>query len=530
LLSLLQITKLNIVKTRITTAVAIIIFSVAQFSCATSQAPTDLTRESIIPRPVLVQATAESFTMTDKTDIYVQGESADAELIGNYLAGKLNPSTGLVFEVKNTAEVPKKGNIYLVINKDIQGLGEEGYELTISTKMVQISAPKAAGLFYGVQTLLQILPAKVELTNQIGPWTLATGTIKDYPEYSYRGAMLDVARHFFKPEDVKRLIDQMARYKLNQLHLHLADDQGWRIEIKSWPNLTTIGGSTQVGGGAGGFYTQEEYTDIVKYAQSRYITIIPEIDMPGHTNAALASYAELNCNGKATKLYTGTNVGFSTLCTSKEITYQFVSDVFREIAAITPGPYIHIGGDESHVTKKEDYIPFISRVQEIVTSTGKIPMGWDDIALSTLKPGTVCQHWATVKNAVSAAGQGAKLVLSPASKAYLDMKYDSTTTLGLNWAGYVEVDKGYSWDPANYVPGVNRSSILGIEAALWSETVTNKDEVDYMVFPRLPGYAEIGWTPAALRSWDEYKIRLGKQGQRFTAMGIKFYKSPLVQW
>ncbi len=517
-------------KIRFTNA-AIIILAIAQFSCGNIQAPTDLAKESIIPRPVSVQATAESFILTDKTDIYVQEGSAESTSIGNYLAGKLNPSTGLALEVKNTTEAPKKGNIYLVINKDIQGLGEEGYELTISSKMVQISACKPAGLFYGVQTFLQLLPAKVESsTIQEGPWTLATGTIKDYPEYSYRGTMLDVARHFFKPDVVKRLIDQMACYKLNQLHLHLADDQGWRIEIKSWPNLTTTGGSTQVGGGAGGFYTQEEYTDLVKYAQSRYITVIPEIDMPGHTNAALASYAELNCNGKATKLYTGTNVGFSTLCTSKEITYQFVSDVFREIAALTPGPYIHIGGDESHVTKKEDYIPFISRVQEIVTSAGKIPMGWDDIALSTLKPGTVCQHWATVKNAVSAAGQGAKLVLSPASKAYLDMKYDSTTTLGLTWAGYVEVDKGYSWDPANYVPGVNRSSILGIEAALWSETVTNKDEADYMVFPRLPGYAEIGWTPAALRSWDEYKIRLGKQGERFTAMGIKFYRSPKVRW
>ena len=518
-------------KIRITTAVAIIIFAVVQFSCGRSQAPTDLTKESIIPRPVSVQATGESFTLTDKTDIYIWEGSDELTSIGNYLAAKLNPSTGLGFEVKSTKVAPPKGNIYLVINKDVQGLGEEGYELSITKKMVRITAGKAAGLFYGVQTFLQLLPAKVESTTaQEGPWRVATGTVKDYPEYSYRGAMLDVARHFFKPDVVKRLIDQLACYKLNQLHLHLADDQGWRIEIKSWPNLTTIGGSTQVGGDAGGFYTQAEYTDIVKYAQSRYITIIPEIDMPGHTNAALASYAELNCNGKATKLYTGTNVGFSTLCTSKEVTYQFISDVFREIAAISPGPYIHIGGDESHVTKKEDYIPFISRVQAIVTSAGKIPMGWDDIALSTLKPGTVCQHWATVKNAVSAAGQGAKLVISPASKAYLDMQYNSTTKLGLHWAGFVEVNTGYSWDPANYVPGVGRANILGIEAPLWTETITNKDEIDYMVFPRLPGYAEIGWTPAALRSWDEYKIRLGKQGERFTAMGIKFYRSPLVQW
>lgn len=516
-------------KTRITTSAAIILLVIGQLSCL--KVPTDLTRESVIPRPVLIQATAESFTLTDKTDIYVEPGSGELTAIGQYLADKLNPSTGLGIEVKTTSVAPRGGNIWLKLIAEAKDLGEEGYEIIIKKRSVEILAVKPAGLFYGVQTLLQLLPAKIELSGlQQGPWTLATGTIKDYPDYGYRGAMLDVARHFFKPADVKRLIDQMARYKLNMLHLHLADDQGWRIEIKSWPNLAIHGGSTQVGGGPGGFYSQEEYTDIVKYAQSQYITIIPEIDMPGHTNAALASYPELNCNGKATNLYTGTDVGFSTLCTSKEITYQFISDVFRELAALTPGPYIHIGGDESHVTKKEDYIPFVSRVQDIVASTGKTAMGWDDIALSTMKPGTVCQHWATVENAVKAAAQGSKLVLSPASKAYLDMKYDSTTTLGLKWAGYIEVDTGYSWEPSNYVQGIGRSGILGIEAALWTETVTNRDEMDYLVFPRLPGYAEIGWTPSTLRSWDDYKIRLGQHGQRFTAMGINFYRSEKVEW
>jgi hexosaminidase len=176
-----------------------------------------------------------------------------------------------------------------------------------------------------VQTIRQILPAKIEQAEvQKGPWYLATGTITDHPDYGYRGMMLDVARHFFGVDDVKKLIDQMAYYKLNMLHLHLADDQGWRIEIKSWPNLSTIGGKTEVGGGEGGFYTQEQYADLVNYAKSRFITVIPEIDMPGHTNAALASYAELNCNGKATELYTGTDVGFSTLCTKKEVVYKLL--------------------------------------------------------------------------------------------------------------------------------------------------------------------------------------------------------------
>ena len=314
------------------------------------------------------------------------------------------------------------------------------------------------------------------------------------------------------------------------MHLHLSDDQGWRIEIKSWPNLAIHGGSTQVGGGPGGYYTQEQYADIVQYAQERYITVIPEIDMPGHTNAALASYAELNCDGKATELYTGTKVGFSTLCTDSEITYKFIDDVVRELAALTPGPYIHIGGDESHATKEEDYIPFINRVQEIVTAHGKQVIGWDEIALASLKAGSVAQHWANVENANKAVDQGAKILMSPARKAYLDMKYDKTTKLGLRWAGLIEVDTGYNWDPVTLIPGIGKESIIGIEAPLWSETVTNIDEIEYMVFPRLPGYAEIGWTSAASRDWEEYKERLGKHGERFKAMDINFYPSTLVPW
>jgi hexosaminidase len=342
--------------------------------------------------------------------------------------------------------------------------------------------------------------------------------------------MLDVARHFFGVDDVKNFIDQLAYYKMNVLHLHLSDDQGWRIEIKSWPNLTAHGGKTEVGGGEGGFYTQEQYAEIVKYAQDRYITIIPEIDMPGHTNAALASYPELNCDGKATELYTGIKVGFSTLCTNKEITYTFIDDVIGELAALTPGPYIHIGGDESHATKIEDYIPFINRVQDMVIAHGKQVLGWDEIALATLKPNTIVQYWAKAENATKGVEQGAKVLMSPAKNAYLDMQYDSLSTYGLHWAAYIEVDKGYNWDPANLEPTIKKENIIGIEAPLWSETVSNRKEAEYLIFPRLPGYAEIGWTPKELRNWDEYKMRLANHGERMKAMNISFYPSKLVNW
>lgn len=515
-------------KNLLASALFMVIIMIFPLSC-TSETPSDLRQVSIIPKPVSITATGDYFTIKKKSTVFVQGEINEMVQIGHFLADKLNKTTGFNAKVKTTSGEPKSGSIFLSLSDIDEKFGNEGYELTITKQLVTLKATKPEGIFRGIQTIRQLV-AKDTATKKRGIWRIATGTIADYPDYSYRGMMLDVSRHFFGVDDVKQLIDYLVFYKMNVLHLHLSDDQGWRIEIKSWPNLADHGGSTQVGGARGGYFTQEQYKDIVKYAGERYVTIVPEIDMPGHTNAALASYAELNCSGKATELYTGTKVGFSTLCTRNEITYKFIDDVVGEIAAMSPGPYFHVGGDESHATKVEDYIPFINRVQEIVASHGKKFLGWDEIALSTLKPNTVAQYWDNVSNAKKAVGQGAKILVSPARKAYLDMKYDSTTRLGLHWAAYIEVDNAYNWDPATFIPGMGKNNIIGIEAALWSETVTNLDEIEYMVFPRLPGYAEIGWTPASMRNWDEYKIRLAKHGEYFKTMGINYYRSKKVPW
>jgi hexosaminidase len=493
----------------------------------------DLTKAGLIPKPVSVTATGSYFSLKPGASVYISSETKELRQVGQYLSDKLKVSTGYALEVKSTVKTPGSGNIYLMLTGDNSEpkLGEEGYQLVITRKLVLLKANNPAGLFRGIQTIRQLFPAKIEMSSkQPGPWEIPSGTITDYPVYSYRGAMLDVSRHFFGVSDVERVIEYLAYYKMNTLHLHLSDDQGWRIEIKSWPELAKHGGSTEVGGGKGGYYTQEQYSAIVQFAKDRYITIVPEIDMPGHTNAALSSYAELNCSGKATDLYTGIEVGFSTLCTNLDITYKFIDDVVRELAALTPGPYIHIGGDESHSTKREDYIPFINKVQDIVLAHGKKVLGWDDIAIASLKPNVVAQHWANVKNANLAVGQGAKILMSPAVKAYLDMQYDKTTKLGLHWAAYIEVDSAYIWDPAKYIPGVSKESILGVEAALWTETITNLKDMEYMIFPRFPGFAEIGWTSASDRSWDEYKFRLARQGERFKAMGINYYPSKLVPW
>lgn len=490
----------------------------------------DLNEEVIIPKPASIIPTISSFKLLPNSLVYYQADSEELKGIGEYLINLLKPSTGYNLKLEKGAQTPVKHGINLRLTNDNE-LGDEGYELVIGIDLITITANKPAGVFYGVQTLRQLFPAEIEgLEPAEVPWVIATGTIRDMPVYAYRGAMLDVARHFFGVHDVKRYIDLLAAFKINTLHLHLSDDQGWRIEIKSWPKLTEIGGSTQVGGGQGGFYTQEDYKEIVSYAAQRYITIVPEIDMPGHTNAALASYPELNCDKKPRELYTGIEVGFSTLCIDSEVTYQFVDDVVREISEMTPGPYFHIGGDESHVTPMEDYIPFMERAQEIAVKYGKKVIGWDEVAHAKLVPGAVVQFWAKAENAKMGIDQGAKVLMSPATKTYLDMQYDSTTRLGLHWAAYIEVDDAYNWDPATFSPDIKRENIIGIESPLWTETITSIDDIEYMVFPRILCHAEIGWTKASDRNWDDFKNRLGTFCNRLDAMNINYYASPKVPW
>ncbi|MCM2392167.1 beta-N-acetylhexosaminidase [Streptomyces albipurpureus] len=488
----------------------------------------------VIPAPASVKPGGNPYVLTETTAIRID-DAREVRAIGEYLAGLLRPSTGYPLPLTTDQGT---GGILLQLSETEGSLGDEGYRLTSSGEQLTLVARKPAGLFYGVQTLRQLLPAAVEKdSRQDGPWEIPGGTVTDAPRYSYRGGMLDVARHFFTVDQVKRYIDQLALYKINKLHLHLTDDQGWRLAIDSWPRLTAVGGSTQTGGGSGGYYTKAQYTEIVEYAGSRYLEVIPEIDGPGHTNAVLASYAELNCKDTAPPLYTGIDVGFSSLCVDKPATYDFLDDVIREVAAITPGKYIHIGGDEADNTSHEDYVTFMDKAQAIVLKYGKTVMGWHQLAGAEPVAGAVVQYWgygrteAPERELVAAtAKKGTLLVLSPADRTYLDHKYTSETGLGLQWAGLVEVDQAYKWDPANYLKdvGVEEHSVLGVEAPLWTETLATSSDLEVMAFPRLPGVAERGWSEGG--EWDEYKLRLAGHGPRWDAMGIKFYKSPVVPW
>lgn len=484
---------------------------------------------NLIPKPVSVVPGSGIFRLTPETRINYPPDFEQAKQIGQYLANLLQPSTGFNLQVMPTQGGEKPASILLSLAGD-SGLGDEGYELSIAPNQVIVKAYHPAGLFWAVQTIRQLLPPTVESdTPQTGPWEIPAVVIRDYPRFSWRGVMLDVSRHFFSVADVKRYIDLIAFYKMNRFHMHISDDQGWRLMINSWPKLAEYGGSTEVGGGPGGYYTQADYTDIVGYAQKRFITIIPEIDMPGHTNAALASYPELNCSEKTPALYTGTEVGFSSLCVEKEITFSFLEDVIREIAAITPGAYIHIGGDEAAATPPDDYKILMERVQKIVQANGKQAVGWEEISQVDLLPTTIAQYWSSGK-AVQAVEQGNKVIMSPAPKIYLDMKYNPSTPYGLTWAGIIEVSDSYNWDPAAQLPGIQEVDILGVEAPLWTETLETIKDVEYMVFPRLLGVAEIGWSPKEGRGWDEYKIRLGAHAPRMNAMQIHYYPSPQITW
>jgi hexosaminidase len=483
---------------------------------------------AIIPAPVVLQAHEGAYTVSRRTQILATGKAVP---VAGYLQRMLRRATGFPLAI-----VPDRGEIVLELGGP-DSIGDEGYVLDVTGHGVRIQARTAAGLFHGVQTLRQLLPATIEGAAQAGPWRVPAVHVLDYPRFAWRGAHLDVARHFFGVRDVERYLDLLALYKLDVLHLHLTDDQGWRIAIPKWPRLATVGGSREVGGGKGGYYTQADYRAIVRYAAVRHITVVPEIDSPGHINAALASYAELNCNGKAPPLYTGIEVGFSSLCIGKPVTYRFFDDVIAELARLTPGPYIDVGGDEARATSPAARAAFLRKAQAIVTAHGKTLVGWVPGIDVAGVSGGVGEYWSPARgsargtaSARAAVRQGMKLVMAPASVAYFDQKYDPTTRLGFSWAGYVSVRTAYRWDPATFVAGIRESDVLGVESALWSETLESLRDIEYMTLPRLPGLAEIGWSPRTGRSWAEYKVRLGAQAPRWRALRATSFRAPGIPW
>ena len=500
----------------------------------------------VIPVPATVTPGAgASFALTASTIVVVPAAKSDADResarVGEQIARLLRPATGFNVPVTVANGVTPRGAVIVRLGGP-SDLGAEGYALAISADSVVLTSSAPAGLFYAAQTLRQLLPSGIEAEQSpiraASAWTLPPGRITDHPRFAYRGAMLDVARHFFTVDEVEQLIDVLALYKLNALHLHLSDDQGWRIQIDARPRLTSVGGATEVAGRGAGFYTKADYAEIVRYARDQFITVVPEIDMPAHTQAAIVAYPELGCgrpapdsspNAPLPGLYTGIAVGFSALCPDRESTYAFIEDVVRELAAMTPGPYLHVGGDEVAVLSLAQYAQFVERVQDIVQRHGKTVIGWDEIGRARLRPGTVAQLW-RADTAMLAARQGAKLIISPATRAYLDMKYTPATEVGHRWAAFIELQTAYDWDPVTHFPGVREGDVLGVEAALWSETVKNITAAEYLILPRLPAIAELAWSPASTHDWEHFRSRIAAHAHRWRMLGANFYPSPQVTW
>lgn len=451
----------------------------------------------------------------------------------------------------------------------------ESYRLTADRTGITVTGADTAGLFYGVQTLGQLItPAGDAAGDPTGSpagdsagapagagWVVPAIEIDDAPRFAYRGVMLDVARHFHGVDTVKAYIDRAASLKFNHLHLHLSDDQGWRLELTSRPLLTERSSDSAVGGDPGGFFTQDDYRAIIAHAASRHMTVVPETDMPGHTHAVSLAYPGLSAepvitdhireivrdyggalpvNGVA---YDGMAVGFSSLKIHDEATYAFLRDVLGEVAALTPGPYLHVGGDEALGTPPADFALFMARATEIVAGLGKTPIAWHEAGAATdLAPTTVGQYWGFVtptdgmdeKTRTFVRG-GGQVIMSPADAVYLDMKFDAASPLGLTWAnGVTSAQRAYEWDPAAIVAGIGDDDILGVEAPLWTETVRSLADIDALAFPRIAAAAEAAWSPPLgstdQRTWESFRIRTGALAPLWSGMGIAYTPLAGIEW
>ena len=513
----------------------------AQTDVETAEASSTL---NVIPKPSEYTMNEGTFTLGADAEIAViaedNGAAAELTNTGEYIAEVFRASTGYELPVVEKTE-PENGDITLRLNPD-GGYAEQAYAIDVTTDQVIIEAGAPVGIFYGVQTLRQMLPADIESEELVSgtAWTIPCAQIADEPEYGLRSMMLDVTRHFFTVDQVKRQLDMLSQYKINTLHMHMSDDQGWRLEIKgemygeSLDKLRTIGAQTScnTNGIRAGQYTQEEFKEIVAYANERCIQIVPEFDMPSHAWAALVSLSFLNstedgrppANGyDNTRPYEGWDVGFNSLECRNEKTYEFIDEVFRQVSEISPSKYIHIGGDEAHVTSHDDYVYFMNRVTEIAKKYGKTPIGWQNYDTAVENPeGTVTQFWSTGNAKFE---EGINYVVSPADHAYMDMKYDSDCPYGLEWATHNPVDDSYNWDPTDYG---SKDQIVGVETCLFTETIATDEALDYMIYPRVLGHAEIGWTAKEDRSWDEYKTRLATHDARLELQGIGYKRDAMI--
>lgn len=404
-------------------------------------------------------------------------------------------------------------------------VAREAYRLAVDPDGALVEALTVAGLLHGAATLASLVAA--------GDGAVHPVVVVDAPRYAWRGLSVDVARHPLPLADLLALVDVAADLRLNVLHLHLTDDQGWRLEVPSRPALTERSGGTAVDGDPGGFLTVGDWRTLVEHAAARAVTVVPEIDLPGHVNAALHAYGELTPDGTPADEYTGIEVGFSRLHVDLPTTRPFLEDVLRDVVRMTPGAPVHIGGDEVLTMEREEYAALVRAAADVVEAEGRPVVAWQEAAKAPLTPGTVVQLWderLDTTDLVAAVRAGARLLLSPASRVYLDMKYDASTQLGLEWAGHVPLTRSYDWDPDRTVEGVDPSAVVGVEAAVWSETTRTLADVTSLLLPRLAAVAEVAWTAQDRRDWSDFARRVPAVARRWDDAGLAWHRTPDVSW
>jgi hexosaminidase len=504
---------------------------------------------AVIPRPARMTITPDAYRFTDATHILVERGQAEVRAVGHYLADAIVADTGRRLRVvelpAETTTLP--GDCLLLQTAAAPApASPESYHLEITDRATCLRAPSACGLARGVQTIRQLLVRTAE-----GTWQLPAVLIDDQPRYRWRGMLLDCGRHFMSKDFVKRYIDLLAYHKLNVLHWHLTEDQGWRIEIKKYPKLTEIGAWRQAtregeqprdaAGRYGGFYSQDDIREIVAYARSRYVTVVPEIEMPGHSLAALAGYPELSCTGGPFKVGTEWGVIEDVYCAGNDRTFEFLEDVLSEVLDLFPSEFIHIGGDECPKTrwkacpkcqarinveglKNENELQsyFVRRIEKFLNSKGRRLVGWDEILEGGLAPNATVQSWRGMDGALAAARAGHDVIASPRTHCYLDYP-QILDPAAPKWMGLITLEQAYSFEPTPpELTSEQATHILGAEGNIWTERAP-QERVDYQVFPRLCALTEVTWSPAEGRSWDDFTARMKVHYRRLDALGVKYY-------
>jgi hexosaminidase len=526
---------------------------------------------AIIPQPVSMVYTAGSYILPKKVVIEISERQSEVEAISKMFIGRIAPSTGYTVQLKKVQKFTPNA-IHFALKGDLEkSLGKEGYRLSVKTNVINLIAAKPAGLFYGMETLMQLFTPDIESKTRItkSSWVLPLLEITDYPRFAWRGLMLDVARHFFNKQQVKSFIDDMVKYKFNLLHLHLTDDDGWRIEIKSLPKLTEVGAWRPDRTGTytffttakpedqnnyGGFFTQEDIKEIVQYAGKHFVNVMPEIDVPGHSLAAIAAYNQLAsvpgeyrpCSGDTVMVWPKDADFYArydnSLCAGKEEVYDFLEKVFTEVAQLFPFEYIHTGGDENakNFWEKSDLIKdlmkreniktmngvqnyFSRRVEKIIEAKGKKMIGWDEILEGELNPNTAIMSWQGTKGGIEASKKKHEVVFSPTTYAYLNsMQGDAAIEPPVH--STILLKTTYETEPLP--EGVDPKFVKGVQANLWTEQVYTYRHLQYMIWPRAFAIAELAWTPANRKNWPEFISRIENHFVRYNFSQTKY--SPAI--